>query len=193
MKAFSSGRASRNVGEALLQLGVGLEELAVEGRDRAERQQAHHGAHLEALGPAIGQPEDVVEEPVLLVPHPDLVAGMHEGPGDPQEMLGEFQGHVDIGRPLRRQRGGDLHHVLAEERHPGRAVRLLEVAAGGQGRAAVEDADIVEAQEPAFEGVLPHPVLAVHPPCEIERPASGSFAPASRDRLCHAGSAGDCR
>ena len=48
-----------------------------------------------------------------------------------------------------------LEHVLAEERHPGRAVRLLEVAAGRQRGAAVEHADVVEAEEPALEHVPP--------------------------------------
>ena len=67
-----------------------------------------------------------------------------------------------------RQLDGDLEHVLAEERHPGRAVGLLEVAAGRQRRAAVEDADVVEAEEPALEHVVAVPVLAVHPPGEVE-------------------------
>ena len=63
----------------------------------------------------------------------------------------------------------EFHHVLAEEGHPRRAVSLLEVAAGGQRGAAVEDADVVEAEEASLEDVLAEPVLAVHPPGEIEQ------------------------
>ena len=63
----------------------------------------------------------------------------------------------------------ELRHVLAEEGHPGRAVRLLQVAAGGQRGAAVEDADVVEAEEAALEHVLAEPVLAVHPPGEVQQ------------------------
>ena len=69
--------------------------------------------------------------------------------------------------------GGELdrefQHVLAEEGHPGRAVRLLQVAAGGQRGAAVEDADVVEAEEAALEDVLAEAVLAVHPPGEVQQ------------------------
>ena len=63
----------------------------------------------------------------------------------------------------------ELQHVLAEEGHPGRAVRLLQVAAGGQRRAAVEDADVVEAEEAALEDVLAEAVLAVHPPGKVQQ------------------------
>jgi hypothetical protein len=41
------------------------------------------------------------------------------------------------------------------------------VPAGRQRRRAIEDADVVEAQESALEHVLAKPVLAVNPPCEV--------------------------
>ena len=63
----------------------------------------------------------------------------------------------------------EFQHVLAEEGHPGRAVRLLEVAAGGERGAAVEDADVVEAEEAPLEDVLAEPVFAVHPPGEVQQ------------------------
>ena len=63
----------------------------------------------------------------------------------------------------------ELQHVLAEEGHPRRAVRLLEVAAGGKRGAAVEDADVVQAEEAPFEDVLAEPVLPVHPPGEVQQ------------------------
>ena len=52
--------------------------------------------------------------------------------------------------------------------HPARAVRLLEPAAGRQRRAAVEDADVVEPEEAAFEDVRALGVLPVHPPGEVQ-------------------------
>ncbi len=63
----------------------------------------------------------------------------------------------------------ELHHVLAEEGHPRRAVRLLQVAARGKRGAAVEDADVVQAEEAPFEDVLAEPVLPVHPPGEVQQ------------------------
>ena len=63
----------------------------------------------------------------------------------------------------------ELQHVLAEEGHPRRAVRLLEVAAGGQRGAAVEDADVVQAEKAALEHVLAEAVLAVDPPGEVQQ------------------------
>ena len=56
-----------------------------------------------------------------------------------------------------------------KQRHPGGAVGLLEVAAGRQRRAAVEDADVVEAEEAALEHVPAVAVLAVDPPGEVEQ------------------------
>ena len=69
---------------------------------------------------------------------------------------------------VRGQLHGQLHHVLAEEGHPGRAVRLFEVPAGRQRRAPVEHADVVEAEEAALEHVLAEAVLAVDPPGEVQ-------------------------
>ena len=54
-------------------------------------------------------------------------------------------------------------------RHPAGAVGLLDVAAGGQRRAAVEDADIVQAQEAALKDVLALGILAVDPPGEVQQ------------------------
>ncbi len=62
-----------------------------------------------------------------------------------------------------------LEHVLAEQRHPGRAVGLLQPATRRQRGAAIEHADVVEPEEAALEDVLPGGVLAVHPPGEVEQ------------------------
>ena len=63
----------------------------------------------------------------------------------------------------------ELEHVLAEHRHPRRAVGLLEAAAGRQRRAAVEHADVVEPEEPALEHVAAGGILAVDPPREVQQ------------------------
>src|SRR5713226_7512614 len=60
------------------------------------------------------------------------------------------------------------HQVERVHRHPGGAVGLVDIAAGRQRRAAVEKADIVEAEKPALKDVVSFDVLAVHPPGEIE-------------------------
>ena len=133
----------------------------------AEGQEPHHGAHLEARGAAVGEAEQVVVEPVLLVPHAVRARTVHGG-GDVVEVLDELHDHVLVGRVLGRDLRGELQHVLAEERHPRRAVRLLQVAAGGERRAPVEDADVVEAEEAPLEHVLAEAVLPVHPPGEVE-------------------------
>ena len=84
-------------------------------------------------------------------------------------MLDELETHLRIRGPVHRQLPGDLEHVLAEQGHPGGAVRLLKVAAGGQRRTAVEDADVVKTQESALEHIAAETVLAVHPPGEVEQ------------------------
>ena len=81
---------------------------------------------------AVRQAQDVVEEPVLLVPHPACRRRHAPWPtAIQQEVLDELRAPCRR-RPGRceRQLDGDLEHVLAEQRHPGGAVGLLEVAAG---------------------------------------------------------------
>ena len=91
--------------------------------------------------------------------------------GDPDEVLEELEGDLLVDRVVVGEDEGHLQHVLAVEGHPGRPVRLLERPAGGERGAAVEDADVVEAQEAAGEDVLPLRVLPVHPPVEVEHQA----------------------
>jgi hypothetical protein len=92
-----------------------------------------------------------------------------------------------VGREL----DGDLQHVLAEHRHPCSAVGLLEVAAGGQLGAAVEDANVVEAEEATLEHALAQAVLSIHPPREVdeelsERALEEIEVPLAARRLLHA-------
>ena len=137
-------------------------------RGGTQGQQPHHRAHLEPRGAAVGEPQQVVIEAVFLVPHAVRPGPVH-GPGDIVEVLHELYDHVLVGAVVDGELYGEFHHVLAEEGHPGGAVRLLQVAAGGERGAAVEDADVVEAEEAPLEDVLAEAVLAVHPPGEVQQ------------------------
>ncbi len=114
--------------------------------------------------------QHIVEELVLLVPERDAVAAdvVHRA-GDVQEVLEELGGDVFVDRVLPGQFQRDGQHIEAEHAHPACAVALLDVAAGGEGRAAVEHADVVQAQEAALEDVHALGVLAVDPPGEVEQ------------------------
>jgi hypothetical protein len=92
-----------------------------------------------------------------------------DGVGDEQEVLEELGGDVLVDRLVAGQLQGNGQHVEAEHGHPARGVGLLELGAAGDGLRAVEDADVVEAQEPALEHVAPGGVLAVDPPGEVEQ------------------------
>ena len=133
----------------------------------AERQQPDKGADLETRGAAVRQPQDVVVETVLLVPHA-VVAHLVHGGADPQEVLRKLVGELLVAGVVGRELDRDLQHVLAVHRHPCGAVGLLEVAARGQFGAAVEDADVVEAEEASLEHALSQAVLAIHPPREVD-------------------------
>ena len=84
-------------------------------------------------------------------------------------MLGELHDHGFVAGVVGGELEREFHHVLTEQGHPGRAVRLLQVAAGRKRGAAVEDADVVETEEASFEHVLAEAVLAVHPPGEVQQ------------------------
>ncbi len=100
-----------------------------------------------------------------------MVAHRIDRGGDPEEVLDELQHEVFVRRVVLRDRDGELEHVLAEHRHPCGAIGLFEASAGRQLRAAVEDADVVEAEEPTFEEVPALRILAVHPPLEVQHEA----------------------
>ena len=71
-------------------------------RGGAERQQPHQRADLEPRGAAVGQPQHVVVEAVLLVPHARPSPRRFMARGDPEEVLGELRGHVLVDRVVRR-------------------------------------------------------------------------------------------
>ena len=147
-----------------------LSSRSVDRLDRQQRHQPDQRAHLQLLDVAVRKVQHVVEELVLLVPQRNAhAADVVERLGDIQEVLEELGRHVLVGRIFARQLQGDRQHVQAIHAHPGGAVGLVEMAAGGQGRAAVEDADVVQAQEAALEDVAALGVFAVHPPGEVEQ------------------------
>ena len=117
-----------------------------------------------------GLDQDVVEEPVVLVPqrHVLRAEGVHRL-GDRQEVLEELGGDVVPRLVVPGQLQRDLEHLLAVEGHPARGVGLLQPVAGRQRRRAVEQADVVHPEEAALEQVGPVGVLAVDPPGEVEQ------------------------
>src|SRR4030095_17195763 len=96
---------------------------------------------------AVGQMKKCIKKSTLLIPQANLAAGRTDcGRGDRHEVLHEFASHVGVEILVQRQLDTDFEHVEAEERHPCSAVRLLQAAAGRQGRAAIEYADRVQAE-----------------------------------------------
>ena len=140
-------------------------------------EESHHRPHLQPHRTPVGEPQEVVEEPVDIVPH--LVVMLAEAihrVRDPDEVLEEPVSVLLVHRVLLGEDERDLEHVLAVEGHPGRSVRLLERAPGRKRRASVEDADVVEAEEAAREDVPSGGVLPVHPPVEVEeQPLEGAL------------------
>ena len=136
--------------------------------DCTEREQPHDGTYLQSHRMTVGKSKDIVVETILLVPHAVWADTVHRV-ADPEEMLHELRRQVLIGWIALHQLDADLEHVLTKQRHPRGRVGLFEIAPGRQRRAAIEDANVVEAQEAALEKVLAEPVLAVGPPCEIQR------------------------
>src|SRR5207249_1927278 len=88
--------------------------------------------------------------------------------GDVEEVLEELEGDVLVDGIGEGQLERDGEHVQAEHAHPAGAVALLEVAAGWEGLAAIEDADVVEAEEAAGEDVVALAVFAIDPPGEVQ-------------------------
>jgi hypothetical protein len=83
-------------------------------------------------------------------------------------MFDKLGRHIGVAGIVRRQLNGNLEHILTEHSNPGRGVRLLQIAAAGHGRAAVEHTYVVQSQEASLENILAKAVLAVHPPGEVQ-------------------------
>src|SRR5262249_11817586 len=115
------------------------------------------------------QPKNIIEEAVLLIPHPLFPTHAGHSRCDPQKMLKKLDRHILVGRVDQRQFRSDLKHVLREESHPFGAVRLVKIPASRQRRTTIEDADVVQTQKAAFERVSASAILAVDPPGKIQQ------------------------
>ena len=149
--------------------GRALEDTRLDRQYAEQRYQAHDGPDPQVFRGAAGLTDDVVIETVALMPHPDRAADPVDGVSNPQEVLKEFRGDSLIGRPGLRQFERDGEHIEAEQTHPRRPVGLLQAALRWQKRpAAVEHADIIQAQEATLEHVATVGVLAIDPPGEVQ-------------------------
>src|SRR5207237_3593908 len=88
--------------------------------------------------------------------------------GNVNEMFPELAGHIFVTGIFFSQLQCDGEQVQRIHRHPTCAVRLFNVTASGQGRAAVEYADIVQPKEAALKDVHALSIFAVYPPGEIQ-------------------------
>src|SRR5260370_31478062 len=114
--------------------------------------------------------QSIIGKAVLLVPHLDVrLAQVVDGVGDVQEVLPELAGHVFVGRVVLGQLQRDGHKIQAIHAHPARSIGLLDVASGWEGRASVEDSDVIEPKEASLEYVSALGILAIHPPVEVEQ------------------------
>ena len=113
--------------------------------------------------------ESVVVKAVGLVPQARPTQAIHRI-GDVDEMLEELGGDVLLGRIVLGQFQRDGEHRHAIERHPGRSVRLFQVAARRQRLGTIKHADVVQAEKAFRKQMLPGHVLAVDPPGEIDEP-----------------------
>ena len=84
-------------------------------------------------------------------------------------MLEKFAGDILVGPVFAGQFQRDRQHIEAIHAHPTGAVGLFDMAAGRQRGAAVEDADIVQAEKPALKDVLALGVFAIDPPGKIQQ------------------------
>ena len=155
---------------ALGEAGEFFQQRWFEDFDGEQRNQPDHRADLHRHVPAVGQAKVVVIKFVLVVPQAErIVANAVDGGRDVEEMLEKLRRDVLINAVVLREFERDAHQVQAIHRHPARAVGLVDVAAGGQWHAPVENADVVEAEEAALKNVAALRVLAVHPPGEVEQ------------------------
>src|SRR6202040_3406679 len=115
---------------------------------------------------AIGEAQDVIVEPVLLVPHAVRTDPVHRT-GNQKQIARVTRRQILIDRVVCRKLESDLDHVLAVKGHPRGAIGLLQIASGRQRRTAVEDADVVEPENPPLKQVPAVAVFAVYPPAEV--------------------------
>src|SRR5580693_3221505 len=113
--------------------------------------------------------EQIVEEPILGVPHLILMlADPVHRIGDPEEMLYETKGNFFIHGVVLCQNKRNLQHVLAVESHPRRAILLVEMPTGGKLSTAIEHPNIVQPDESSREDISSRRIFSVDPPVKIQ-------------------------
>ena len=137
---------------------------------REQRNQADDRANAHRHARAVGELQHVVEELVAFIPEAGVTRiAATDRLGDVQEMLEELHADIDEHVIRHRQFQRDAHQVERIRGHPCGAIRLVDTAARGQRRRAVEDADVVQPEETALKNVAAVGVLAVHPPREVQQ------------------------
>ena len=133
---------------------------------RAQREETHHGANLEPRRAAVREPQQVVVETVLLVPHP-VRAGFVHGRGDVAEVLGELSDHVLVGRVVEALEREFQHVQLNRAIHavPSACSRWPPVGSG----ALRSNTPMLSRPRKPPSIVLTETVLAVHPPGVVQQ------------------------
>ena len=135
-----------------------------------QRDQTDHRVDVDAVIPAVGRDDQVLEEAGIRIPQRHPAVGVAaDGIGDGEELLESLNGDVLVVLVFDRQFERHHRHVQREHRHPSGGVRLLQAVARRQRLRPVDDRDVVEAEKAAFEDVLTVGILTVDPPGVIQQ------------------------
>src|SRR5262245_27411825 len=109
---MNSGGQLRAIGKEISEPLSNLRELrkylSLKSGRRTERQKTHHRTNFEVVRGSVRQAKHIIEETILLVPHPRVVAEVHHRRSDPEKVFDELQPHVGIAGVRHRQLPGDL-------------------------------------------------------------------------------------
>src|ERR1700722_122433 len=146
-----------------------IDGFGFQGFHTKQRNEAHHGADLQEMVFAVGEMQNVVVKTVFFVPQgfaarSKIVYGM----GDVDGMLTKYAGDIFVSAIFFGKFERDSEHVEAIHAHPTGAIGLLEMAAGGKRRGAIENADIVQAQKTALKNIGAVGIFSIDPPGEIQ-------------------------
>ena len=112
--------------------------------------------------------EQVIEKSLLAVPHfVVMFADAVHRIRDPEEMLHKAESDIFIHLVIFCEDERNLQHILAVERHPCRAVGLIQVPPCRQRCTTIEHTDVVQSQESTGKHILPCWILPVNPPIEV--------------------------
>src|SRR6185503_3777892 len=113
--------------------------------------------------------QHIVEESVLLIPQRVVAAAapLHRG-SNVDVMLEELRRQALVDLILLRELERDSHQVQTEHPHPASRVALFENDSRGMLLAAIDNRDVIESEESAFEQIVAFAVYLVHPPREVD-------------------------